>query len=188
MKILIAEDDNVSRTILASVLAKGGHEVVKAINGTEAWQVLQRPNPPRLAILDWMMPEMDGLEVLRLVRSLPTICPPYIVMLTARDGNADIVAGLNAGANDYLTKPFEPNELLARVEVGQRIVEMQLLHSRRLERAQIFRVDTGRRLHELHDELAAKEAQLRRAQAALLDLEARPQRPQECCKLCGSTA
>ena len=125
MRILIAEDDLTSRTVLAAVLRKSGHEVVEAVNGAEAWDELQKPDAPRLAILDWMMPEMDGLEVLRRVRGLGSARPPHVIVLTAKSGKADIVTGLDAGADDYLGKPFDAGELRARVEVGRRMVEMQ---------------------------------------------------------------
>ena len=125
MKILIAEDDLTCRIALAGVLKKSGHEVVETINGAEAWQALQRPDAPGLVILDWMMPEMDGPEVVCRVRALQNDRPPYIIMLTTRGEKADIIAGLDAGANDYLAKPFDLGELRARVEVGLRMVEMQ---------------------------------------------------------------
>jgi len=125
MRILIAEDDSTSRTILAGVLKKEGHQVEAAVNGAEAWQALRQPEAPSLVILDWMMPEMDGPEVVRRVRAIETDRPPYILMLTTRGEKADIIAGLDAGANDYLAKPFDPGELRARVEVGRRMVEMQ---------------------------------------------------------------
>jgi phosphoserine phosphatase RsbU/P len=125
MKILIAEDDFTSRTVLTAVLKKQGHEVTATVNGAEAWQALQQPEAPKLAILDWMMPEMDGLEVVRRVRALQTDRPPYIIMLTTKGEKADIIAGLESGANDYLAKPFDPGELRARIEVGRRMVEMQ---------------------------------------------------------------
>ena len=125
MRILIAEDDFTSRAALAGVLKKEGHEVVATVNGTEAWQALQQPGAPMLAILDWMMPEMDGLSVVRKVRALQSSQSPYIIMLTTRGEKADIIAGLDAGANDYLSKPFDSGELRARVQVGQRMVEIQ---------------------------------------------------------------
>ena len=125
MRILIAEDDFTSRTMLTGVLKKSGHEVVAAVNGFEAWQILQQPDTPRLVILDWMMPEMDGLEVLRLIRHLETDRPLYVIMLTAKGDKADIIAGLDAGANDYLPKPFDSGELRSRIEVGCRMIEMQ---------------------------------------------------------------
>ena len=125
MRILIAEDDVTSSSMLTAVLKKAGHEPVETVNGLEAWEALQQPDAPRLVILDWMMPEMDGLEVLRRVRALPTHRPHYIIMLTAKTTKGEIIDGLDAGANDYLAKPFDPGELLARVEVGRRMVEMQ---------------------------------------------------------------
>jgi len=125
MRILIAEDDVTSRTVLVAMLRKSGHDVVETVNGAAAWDALQQPGAPALGVLDWMMPEMDGPEVVRRLRALQTDRPPYIIMLTARGEKADIVAGLDAGANDYLAKPFDPGELRARVEVGRRMVEMQ---------------------------------------------------------------
>ncbi len=125
MRILIAEDDLTSRNLLAAVLRKSGHEVVETVDGAEAWNVLQKLDAPRLAILDWMMPEMDGIEVLRRVRTMQTDRPPYILMLTTKLEKPAIIAGLEAGANDYLAKPFDLGELRARVEVGKRMVEMQ---------------------------------------------------------------
>ena len=132
MKILIAEDDLTSRTVLAGVLSKEGHEVASAVNGAEAWQALQQPDAPRLVILDWMMPEMDGLEVVRKVRALKTDRPPHIIMLTSKHEKAEIITGLEAGADDYLGKPFDPGELRARIEVGRRMLEIQdaLIESR----------------------------------------------------------
>jgi diguanylate cyclase (GGDEF)-like protein len=126
MRILIAEDDITSRTMLAAVLRKGGHEIVEVTNGAEAWQVLQQPDAPAMAIIDWMMPEMDGLELIRRVRGIPTDDPPYLIMLTSKGEKADIIAGLDAGANDYLGKPFDAGELRARVNVGCRMIEMQV--------------------------------------------------------------
>lgn len=124
-RILIAEDDTTCRTVLAGVLKRQGHEVVETVNGADAWAVLQRPDAPRLAILDWLMPELDGLEVVRRVRAQPTARPPYLLMVTSKSDKADIIAGLGGGANDYLTKPFAAGELWARIQVGQRMVELQ---------------------------------------------------------------
>jgi diguanylate cyclase (GGDEF)-like protein len=132
MRILIAEDDHTSRAVLAGVLKKTGHEVVETADGTAAWEALQRPDAPRLAILDRMMPGLDGMEVLRLLRARERLPEPYVIMLTARGGKGDIITGLEAGANDYVSKPFAPEELCARIEVGRRMIEMQdaLLASR----------------------------------------------------------
>lgn len=125
MKLLIAEDDCTSRTLLARVLKNVGHEVVETVNGADALKKMLEPDAPRLAIFDWMMPEMDGLEVICRVRQRQTDRPPYLIMLTAKGEKADIIAGLEAGANDYLAKPFNAGELRARVEVGRRMIEMQ---------------------------------------------------------------
>jgi len=136
MKILIADDDATSRLVLTGVLMKFGHEVVAKVNGTEAWETMRRPDAPTLAILDWMMPGLAGVEVCRRVRSLKSDEPPYLILLTSMSEKADIVAGLEAGADDYLAKPFDPGELRARVDVGRRVTELQA------------------RLREAHDALA----------------------------------
>ena len=125
MKILIADDDVTSRLVLTGVLRKYGHDVEVTADGTEAWEAMQRPDAPPLAILDWMMPGLAGVEVCRLVRSLPSDQPPYLILLTSRGEKADIVAGLEAGADDYLAKPFDPGELRARVDVGRRMIELR---------------------------------------------------------------
>jgi len=125
MRVLIAEDDAASRTLLAALLHSSGHVVEPAVDGAEAWAALQRPDAPRLAVLDWEMPGMDGVEVCRRVRALGAEEPPYLILLTARDRTEDVVQGLNAGANDYLVKPFEQAELRARIDVGCRVVELQ---------------------------------------------------------------
>jgi sigma-B regulation protein RsbU (phosphoserine phosphatase) len=125
MRILIAEDDFTSRTVLKGILKKAGHEVVETVDGAAAWNALQQPDAPRIAVLDWMMPEMDGIEVVRKVLALQSEKPPYLIMLTTKGEKADIVAGLSAGANDYLSKPFDAGELRARIEVGRRMIEMQ---------------------------------------------------------------
>jgi len=125
MRILIADDDAISRTALAAMLKKHGHEVLVTVNGAQAWQAMQQPGAPRLVILDWIMPELHGIEVCRRLRAEATSPPPYIIMLTVKDEKADIIAGLDAGANDYLVKPCNPDELRARVDVGRRVVELQ---------------------------------------------------------------
>src|SRR5947209_19975378 len=102
MRILIAEDDLVSRRALEATLQKWGYDVVVTSDGALAWQILQEPDAPRLALLDWMMPGMDGMEVIRRVRALGQIDPTYIILLTARTAKEDIVAGLRGGADDYV--------------------------------------------------------------------------------------
>jgi DNA-binding response OmpR family regulator len=125
MRILIADDDSASRIVLATFLERLGYEVVAAEDGLAAWRLLQLANAPRLAILDLMMPGIDGLELVRRVREVPSMLPPYLIMLSTRSEKVDIVAGLDAGANDYVAKPFDHGELRARVEVGRRMVEMR---------------------------------------------------------------
>lgn len=125
MRILIAEDDLTSRKMLSGLLRKKGHTVTETINGADAWAVMQRADAPRMAIFDWMMPEMDGLSVVRRIRAKPTDQPPYLIMLTAKGTKTDVVAGLDAGADDYLVKPFDAEELWARIGVGKRIVDLQ---------------------------------------------------------------
>lgn len=137
MKILIAEDEPISRRILDATLVEWGYEVVSAGNGAEAWDALQAEDAPRLAILDWMMPEMDGIDVLRMVRSVPSSDPPYIILLTSMEGSQNIVNALETGANDYVNKPFNRDELWARIRVGERMVELQnklLRYNENLER------------------------------------------------------
>lgn len=125
MRILIAEDDLTSRVMLVAVLKKFGHEAVPTVNGEEAWEAMQKSDAPRLAILDWMMPGMSGVEVVRQIRAHTTVPQPYLIMLTTKGEKSDLVAGLEAGADDYLVKPFHPAELKARVAAGIRLVEMQ---------------------------------------------------------------
>jgi CheY-like chemotaxis protein len=125
MKVLIAEDDDVSRRILQLSLIAAGHEVVAAVNGADAIAELESETAPKLAVLDWMMPEIDGLGVCRRVRQLQSSVPTYIILLTAKGSKTDIVHGLEAGANDYVVKPFDRQELLARVKVGETVVNLQ---------------------------------------------------------------
>jgi sigma-B regulation protein RsbU (phosphoserine phosphatase) len=125
MNILIAEDDPVSRRILKATLDGWGYEVTLAADGKEAWQALRQAGAPTLAILDIMMPEMDGFEVCRNVRRMSGDIPPYLILLTAMSAKDDVVKGIQAGANDYLTKPFHREELRVRVEVGAQMLELQ---------------------------------------------------------------
>lgn len=125
MRILIADDDDVSRLGLEALLTRHGHEVVAVSDGAEAWEILEGEDPPRLAIVDWLMKQVDGVEVCRRVRLRPDLRDVYLILLTSHGDGEHIVAGLAAGANDYVTKPFNRNELLARVSVGVRMVGLQ---------------------------------------------------------------
>ncbi len=125
MRILIADDDAIPRRLLQATLTKAGHEVVSACDGVEAWRMLQSADAPRLVIVDWLMPNMDGVEVCRRVRQRQTSPYTYLILLTAKDRKEDLIAGLEAGADDYLTKPFDPQELQVRLRTGQRILDLQ---------------------------------------------------------------
>ena len=126
MKVLIAEDDQVSRRLLQATLGRLGYEVVTTENGAQAWDALTTDDAPRLAILDWMMPELDGVDVCRQIRERKDKPYVYIILLTARGQKKDVVTGLEAGADDYLVKPFDPQELRSRITVGERILNLEL--------------------------------------------------------------
>jgi two-component system cell cycle sensor histidine kinase/response regulator CckA len=125
MKILVAEDERISRRILEATLRGWGHEVVATSDGAQAWAALQLEDAPQLAILDWMMPFMDGVDVCRRVRESAGMKSIYLILLTAKGEINELVAGMAAGANDYIAKPFHPEELRARVQAGIRMVELQ---------------------------------------------------------------
>jgi len=125
MRILIAEDDQICLKMLAGILPEWGYEVVSATDGTTAWQILEGKEAPNLAILDWAMPGLDGVEVCRRVSQRQTQTPTYMILLTAREAKADVVTGLAAGANDFMSKPFDREELRARIQVGRTVVELQ---------------------------------------------------------------
>ena len=136
MRVLIADDDRVARQILAQTLKRWGFDVSAAADGAEAWRALQAAQRPTLAILDWMMPQMDGTEVLRRVRLQRPLANLYLILLTALESRRDVIAGLDAGADDYMVKPFDPDELRARVQVGVRVLTLQERLSARVEELQ----------------------------------------------------
>jgi two-component system cell cycle response regulator len=125
MRILIAEDDFTSRSILTAILKKWGYEPIVTEDGQAAWDALQQPDAPKLVLLDGNMPGMDGLEICRRLRQIVSSDPPYVILLTGRGEKNDIVQGLDAGANDYISKPYDSEELRARIGVGQRMAELQ---------------------------------------------------------------
>ena len=125
LQVLVADDEPVSRTVVGAMLKKAGFVVHYAPDGAQAWQRLQSPNPPSLALLDWEMPGLQGPEVVERIRDQHAQVPTYVILLTSRDSSADIVSGLRAGADDYVTKPANEDELIARVNVGARVVRLQ---------------------------------------------------------------
>jgi two-component system cell cycle response regulator len=125
MKILIADDDTISRGLLEKTLIHAGYEVVPVANGRQAVEKLSQPEAPRLALLDWMMPELDGLGVCRETRKHRDQSYVYMILLTARESKEDVVAGLESGADDYLVKPFNSDELKARLRTGERILHLE---------------------------------------------------------------
>ena len=125
MRILVADDESVSRRMLYALLAKWGYQVAAAEDGDAAWAALRAPDAPRMAVLDWMMPGRSGVELCRALRQERPEPYTYILLLTAKDSKEGVVEGLESGADDYLTKPFNPQELKARIRVGLRILELE---------------------------------------------------------------
>ena len=159
MRILVAEDSPTATMLLQGYLAQWGHEMVSCSNGAEAWEILQQPDAPQLAILDWLMPEVDGIEVCRRVRAVGGSMMPYIIFVTSQDHEDDIVVGLQEGADDYVTKPFSKNELQARLTVGTRVVGMwnRLIEA---ERNRVLMQTAGAAAHEINNPLAVMSGQI----------------------------
>ncbi len=124
MKILIAEDEDVSRLLLRKTLVNWGYDVIVTENGMEALEVLESEDPPKIAILDWIMPEMDGIEVCKRIRTTRKEPYVFIILLTAKGQTDDVIKGMDSGADDYIIKPFHNHELEARLRAGKRIVEL----------------------------------------------------------------
>ena len=172
---MIAEDDFASRILLEAILEKWGYEVVVANDGAEAWRILEADNAPSIAVLDWMMPHMSGVELCARVRSRDHDLAPYIVMLTAKGEKSDVSAGLDAGADDYLVKPFDFVELGARLRVAKRAIALQrdLIESRKAVQYQALHdvstgaLNRGAILNQLSDVLT----QNRRATVGLLAVD-----------------
>lgn len=159
MRILLAEDNPTSHAVMQGYLAKWGHEVISCYNGVQALEALQQQGAPQLAILDWLMPEMDGLEVCRQIRATSGSMMPYIIFLTSRDNEADVVTGLQEGADDYVSKSLNKAELQARLSVGIRVVNMRnrLLEA---ERNRVLIQTAGAAAHEINNPLALMSAQI----------------------------
>lgn len=126
MKVLIADDSAMSRASLRSALSRWGYEVVTAEDGAQAWEILAEPDSPTMAILDWVMPHMTGPEVCRKVRETRREPYTYILLLTSKNTKGETVEGLEAGADDYVTKPFDEHELQVRLRAGKRIIDLQM--------------------------------------------------------------
>ena len=129
----MADDESLSRALLDKALKQWGYETIVTSDGQEAWQVMQSDAPPYLVIVDWMMPGMSGLEFCRKVRETANLASTYIILLTGKQETKDIVTGLQSGADDYMTKPFEKEELHARIQVGERVIGLQTALAKRVE-------------------------------------------------------
>jgi len=125
MRILIADDEPTSRRMLQRMLEKWGHEVLTAEDGELAWGIMQQEVPPDLVIMDWMMPGLDGTEICQKIRSSDLIKGAYVIMLSIRSDEEDVIEGLSAGADDYVKKPYSPAELRARIQVGERVLKLR---------------------------------------------------------------
>lgn len=125
LQVLVADDEPVSRTVVGAMLKKAGYPAIFASDGEQAWKHLDTDDPPGLALLDWEMPGLQGPEIVQRIRARQSSAPTYVILLTSRDSSADIVQGLRAGADDYVTKPANEDELIARVSVGARVVQLQ---------------------------------------------------------------
>ena len=179
MKILIADDSIVSRHLLEATLRKWGYDVMVACDGAEALELLQRQDAPALIILDWMMPGMTGVEVCRRIRERDSEPYTYILLLTSKSQKEDLIEGMDAGADDYITKPFDQNELQVRLRAGTRLVDLQsqLLKAREDLRDQATRDSLTRLwnrssiLNELGRELARSEREARPLGVVIVDLD-----------------
>lgn len=123
-KLLVADDDVFFQELIGGLLAPD-YEVIVVQDGTEAWHQFQQPDAPRLAVLDWVMPGLSGPQICRKVRASESLSSTYLILLTARNNESDIIAGLSAGADDYITKPPIPAELRARIKMGERVLSLQ---------------------------------------------------------------
>jgi diguanylate cyclase (GGDEF)-like protein len=179
MPVLVAEDNPVFQSMLRSMLTKWGYDVRISPNGLDAWEGMQAADAPRLAVLDWMMPYMDGVEVCRRIRAAAREPYVYVLLLTARTESQDLVEGMEAGADDYLTKPFNAQELRVRLRAGRRILDLQqqLMKAREALRVQATHdaltglLNRGRVLEILLAEIARSERELRPLAVLMVDLD-----------------
>jgi len=179
MPALVAEDNPVFQSMLKSMLTRWGYDARVTCNGLEAWDAMQAEDAPRLAILDWMMPSMDGVEVCRRIRAAAREPYVYVLLLTARTESQDLVEGMEAGADDYLTKPFNAQELRVRLRAGRRILNLQrqLMETREALRVQATHdaltglLNRGRVLEVLLAEIARSARELRPVSVLMVDLD-----------------
>jgi len=160
MRVLIAEDDKNARMLLECMLADWGYDVVVACDGNEAWELITTPDAPSLLILDWMMPGIDGVELCRRIRQVDDNVPRFIILLTAIGNKKATAWGLEAGADDYITKPFDHNELRARVGVGKRVIKLQSALANNVKRLELEITNRKR----AEEERLKLEAQIQQAQ------------------------
>jgi len=144
MRVVVADDDRVTTTVLSHALQKWGIQAEVANDGETAWNLMSGPQPVSLAIVDWEMPGLDGIELCRRVRSRPSLAAMYLILLTGRSSRLDLVTGLEAGADDYMVKPIHPDELRARVNVGMRVTALQANLAERVVELQSARDDLSR--------------------------------------------
>ncbi|WP_031495646.1 diguanylate cyclase [Bryobacter aggregatus] len=179
MKVLIADDSLVSRHMLEATVKKWGYEPIVACDGKEAWDLLQKEGAPQLAILDWVMPLLTGPEVCKLVRQQQRETYTYMLLLTSKNQREDLIEGMDAGADDYITKPFNHHELQVRLRAGRRIVELQaeLLETQAKLRDQATH-DALTKVYNRHSIFEVLERELRRGErdqmpigVALLDID-----------------
>ena len=137
MRVLIADDDVVLRHSLRAHLERWQYQVEECADGRQAWKVMQSPAAPSVAVIDWNMPGMDGLEICHELRETPSLSAMYVILLTSNKDQKDVVAGLESGADDYIVKPFDWNELRARLRIGARIVGLQQTLATRVSELQI---------------------------------------------------
>ena len=135
MRLLIAEDNSFFVNMLGRFLSPE-HEIIAAHDGTEAWNLLQCSDAPKLALLDWVMPGLSGPELCRKIRACPRLSSMYLILFTARNSVADVVSGFRAGADDYITKPFQPEELRVRVKLGRFVLDLQAASGKEQARRQ----------------------------------------------------
>lgn len=177
MRILVAEDQPIHARLLEVMLEELGHQMVHAGDGAEAWRLLSADDRPALALIDWMMPGMSGVELCRRIRAEPALAGVYVILLTARDTTDDVVEGLGAGANDFVTKPFEPRELAARLQVGVRVLELEAALAARVEEKRRALAERAAAMEALRAAMAREVAVADRIQQSLL-FGSPPSRPE----------